>query len=80
MNAPIRILTADQVTSGAVLEHALRSAHGTEVLLSDFIGSIDSAARNAVLTDAQRTEARTIAQHLAAHAETLRALASSVGA
>lgn len=75
MNAPVRILTAAQVTSGAVLERSLRGAHDIEVLLSTFIGTVDFEARHAVLTDAQRTEARTVAGYLAAHAATLMALA-----
>lgn len=76
MNAPIRPLTAAQVTSGAVLERALRGAHDVEVLLSTFIGTVDHEAKHAVLTDAQRTEALTVAGYLAAHVETLRALAN----
>lgn len=75
MNAPVRTPTAAQVTSGAVLDRSLRGAHDIEVLLATFIGTVDFEARHAVLSDAQRTEARTIAGYLAAHVATLMALA-----
>ncbi len=77
MNAPVRILTHQQITSGAVLDRCLRSAHEIETLLNSTIGTIDFEAKHAVVTEAQRIEARTIAEYLAAHVATLTALANS---
>lgn len=77
MNAPFRTLTAGQVTSGAVLDRCLRTAHEIERLLNSTIGTIDHEAKHAVITDAQRAEARTVAGYLAGHVATLLAIANS---
>lgn len=74
MNAPFRTITPQQISNGAVLERTLRAAHDTEVLLSSFVGSVGVYATDAVVTDAQRTEARVIARNLQALADTLLAV------